>query len=85
MINIIQALGVNCEGASYMVWLATVNVGVVKEEKSAGDVPTVREYLNVFPEDLSRLPPDREIEFTIDLLLGTKTISIPLIEWQQQS
>ena len=83
MINIIQALGVNCEGASYMVWLATVNVGVVKEEKSASDVPAVREYLNVFPEDLSRLPPDREIEFTIDLIQVTKPIYIPPKEWHK--
>ena len=31
----------------------------------------VREFLDVFPEDLPGLPPDREVEFTIDVLPGT--------------
>lgn len=34
------------------------------------DVHVVCKFLNVFPEDLSRLPIDREIEFKIELLLG---------------
>ena len=40
-------------------------------------VPIVREFLDVFPEDLPGVPPDREIDFGIDLLPGTKPISIP--------
>ena len=28
----------------------------------------VRDFPNIFPKDMSRLPPDREIEFSIDLL-----------------
>ncbi|XP_059315770.1 uncharacterized protein LOC132066481 [Lycium ferocissimum] len=40
-------------------------------------VPVVCEFSEVFPEDLPGIPPDREIEFGIDLLLGTKPISIP--------
>ncbi|KAL0546554.1 hypothetical protein IC582_016465 [Cucumis melo] len=35
----------------------------------------VKEFLDVFPDDLSGLPYDREIEFTIELLLGTTLIS----------
>ncbi|RVW18432.1 Transposon Ty3-G Gag-Pol polyprotein [Vitis vinifera] len=35
------------------------------------DIPIVREYPDVFPEDLPGLPPEREVEFTIDLVLGT--------------
>ena len=34
-------------------------------------IPVVREFPNVFPEDLLGIPIDREIEFSIDLLLGT--------------
>ena len=33
------------------------------------------EYPSVFPEDLPRLPPIREIEFCIDLVPGTRPIS----------
>ena len=35
----------------------------------------MREFPGVFPEDLSGLPPDREIEFSIDLLPGSNPIS----------
>ncbi|XP_070019480.1 uncharacterized protein [Nicotiana sylvestris] len=40
-------------------------------------VPIVNEFPEVFPEDLPGIPPDREINFGIDLLPGTKPISIP--------
>ncbi|XP_070025155.1 uncharacterized protein [Nicotiana sylvestris] len=40
-------------------------------------VPIVNEFPEVFPEDLPGIPPDREIDFGIDLLPGTKPISIP--------
>ncbi|TYK08793.1 retrotransposon protein, putative, Ty3-gypsy subclass [Cucumis melo var. makuwa] len=39
------------------------------------DIPVVREFPDVFPEELSGLPPDREIEFSIDLVSGTAPIS----------
>ena len=41
------------------------------------DIPIVKEFPNVFLDDISGLPPDREVEFTIDLIQGTKSISIP--------
>ena len=40
------------------------------------DVGVVRHFPDVFPEDLPGLPPDREGEFTIDLLPGTNPISL---------
>ncbi|XP_027357482.1 uncharacterized protein LOC113866883 [Abrus precatorius] len=39
-------------------------------------IPVVREFLEVFPEDVSELPPKREIEFTIDLIPGASPISV---------
>ena len=39
------------------------------------EVLVVNEFPDVFPEDLPGLPPDREIEFVIDLLPGTAPIS----------
>ena len=41
-------------------------------------VPVVREFSDVFLEDLSRLPPDRELEFGIELLPRSTPIFIPL-------
>ncbi|XP_070031717.1 uncharacterized protein [Nicotiana tomentosiformis] len=39
--------------------------------------PIVKEFPEMFPDDLPGIPPDREIEFGIDTLLGTQPISIP--------
>ncbi|KAA0042469.1 Transposon Ty3-I Gag-Pol polyprotein [Cucumis melo var. makuwa] len=50
-------------------------VVVQREKLKPEDVPMVKEFLEVFPDDLSGLPPDREIEFTIELLPGTTPIS----------
>ena len=40
-------------------------------------VSIVREFLDVFPADLTGMPPDRDIDFCIDLEPGTRPISIP--------
>ncbi|XP_076929938.1 uncharacterized protein LOC143594538 [Bidens hawaiensis] len=50
---------------------------VIKEPKQMQieDVPVVKEYVDVFPEELPEIPPDREVEFRIDLLPGTTPIS----------
>jgi hypothetical protein len=34
----------------------------------------VREYVDVFPEELPSMPPEREVEFSIDLVPGTAPI-----------
>jgi hypothetical protein len=39
--------------------------------KAIEDIPVVYEFPDVFPDDLPRLPPDREVEFKIELILGT--------------
>ena len=41
------------------------------------DIPIVKEFPDVFPDDISGLPPDRKVEFTIDLIPVTDPISIP--------
>ena len=41
------------------------------------NVSVVQEFPDVFPEDLPGLPPDRELELGIELLLGSALISIP--------
>ena len=42
-----------------------------------GSVPEVREFLEVFPNNIPSVPPERQIYFGIDLLADTKPISIP--------
>ncbi|XP_070004489.1 uncharacterized protein [Nicotiana sylvestris] len=48
------------------------------ESSMIDSVPVVREFADVFPFDLPRMPPDRDIDFCIDLALGTQPIYIPL-------
>ena len=43
--------------------------------RTRSDVPIVNEYPNVFPEELPGMPPDRDIEFVIDLVPRTAPIS----------
>jgi hypothetical protein len=45
---------------------------------STMDVRTVSEFLDVFPEELLGMPPDREIEFVIELVPGTAPIFMRL-------
>ncbi|XP_070049823.1 uncharacterized protein [Nicotiana tomentosiformis] len=40
-------------------------------------VPVVQDFSDVFPIDLPGMPPDRDINFGIDLVQGTQPISIP--------
>ena len=42
---------------------------------SLEEVPVVRDYSDVFPEELPGMPPDRDIEFLIDLIPGTGPIA----------
>ncbi|GJY17294.1 putative reverse transcriptase domain-containing protein [Tanacetum coccineum] len=50
-----------------------------EEDKSEGtklkDVPIVRDFSEVFPEDLPGLPPARPVEFQIDLILGAASVA----------
>ncbi|GJU49798.1 putative reverse transcriptase domain-containing protein [Tanacetum coccineum] len=45
------------------------------DKKRLEDIPVVKEFPNVFPEDLPGLPPVRQAEFQIDLILGAAPIS----------
>jgi hypothetical protein len=39
------------------------------------NIRVVRDFPDVFPEELPRMTPDKEVEFVIDLLPGTAPIS----------
>jgi hypothetical protein len=45
------------------------------QAKSLANIPVVCEFPDVFPDDLLGLPPDRDVEFKIELLPGTAPIS----------
>ncbi|GKC66996.1 putative reverse transcriptase domain-containing protein [Tanacetum coccineum] len=45
------------------------------KEKRMEDVPIIRDFLKVFPEELPGLPPPRQVEFQIDLVPGAAPIA----------
>ncbi|GJX24779.1 putative reverse transcriptase domain-containing protein [Tanacetum coccineum] len=49
--------------------------GDKSEEKRLEDVSTVRNFLEVFPEDLPGLPPTRQVKFQIDLVPGATPVA----------
>ena len=57
------------------VYLAYV-IDTKKAELSLSDIPTICDYPEVFPEELLGLPPQREIEFPIDVVQGATPASI---------
>ncbi|GKE47955.1 putative reverse transcriptase domain-containing protein, partial [Tanacetum coccineum] len=61
-----------------LIFLAQVTkkeTGDKSEEKRLEDVPTVRDFPEVFPEDLPGLPPTRQVEFQIDLVPGVAPVA----------
>ncbi|GJS46383.1 hypothetical protein Tco_0596504 [Tanacetum coccineum] len=45
------------------------------DEKRLEDILVVKEFPDVFPEDLPGIPPVRQVEFQIDLIPGTTPIA----------
>lgn len=48
----------------------------VESEVDIVNLPVVCELPNVFPNDIGDLPPDRKVEFALDLVPGTIFISM---------
>ena len=71
-LTVIQAKRLLCQGCE--AYLAHV-VDLEKKMPKIEDVPVVNEFPDVFPDELPGLPPDREIEFAIDLAPGTEPVS----------
>nr|GEV37321.1 putative reverse transcriptase domain-containing protein [Tanacetum cinerariifolium] len=58
------------------------HIGIAKAIKNAKvnepkfvDISVVRDFENVFPEDLSGLPPQQQVEFRIDLVPGATSVA----------
>ncbi|GKD40627.1 putative reverse transcriptase domain-containing protein, partial [Tanacetum coccineum] len=61
-----------------LIFLAQVTKKEIEdksEEKRIEDVPTVRDFPEVFLEDLPGLPPSRQVEFQIDLVPGAAPVA----------
>ena len=56
---------------SYLAYV----IDAKKEKKSMDDIAVVREFPEVFPDDLTSLPPERQVEFQIHLVPGAAPIA----------
>ncbi|GJU33469.1 hypothetical protein Tco_1177058 [Tanacetum coccineum] len=45
------------------------------DEPKVGDISLVRDFVDVFPEDLLGLPPQRQVKFRIDLVHGATSVA----------
>nr|GEW76798.1 putative reverse transcriptase domain-containing protein [Tanacetum cinerariifolium] len=58
-----------------IVGIATKKEGDKSKGKQLKDVPVIRDYPEVFPEDLPGLPPARPVKFQIDLIPGAAPVA----------
>ncbi|GJT80335.1 putative reverse transcriptase domain-containing protein [Tanacetum coccineum] len=72
----------NAVARAYVVGSARTNQTLMlshgkdkSKEKRLDDVPIVQDFLKVFPEDLSGIPPTRQVEFQIDLIHGVASVA----------
>ena len=73
LISMLKAHRYLVKGCS--AFLAYVMDAAKESKKTVKDVPIVCEYPDIFPDDLPGLPPDRQVEFRIDLIPGAAPIA----------
>ena len=71
MLKARRLLRKECQG--YLAYAMNREVEPVELQQ----IPVVSEFEDLFLKDLTGLPPEREIEFSVELLPSTSPISIP--------
>ena len=61
------------DGVVLFALLASLDLS---EKQAMGELPAVCDFPEVFPKDVIDLPPEREVEFSIDLVSGTSLVSM---------
>ncbi|GJV17307.1 putative reverse transcriptase domain-containing protein [Tanacetum coccineum] len=59
----------------FLAHITTKKAEDKSEEKRLEDVPIVRDFPKVFPEDFPGIPPTRQVEFQIDLVPGAAPVA----------
>nr|GEW58111.1 hypothetical protein [Tanacetum cinerariifolium] len=71
--KIVQYLSKGCD--VFLAHITTKEAKDKSEGKQLEDVPIVRHFPKVFPEDLPGIPPARQVEFQIDLVPGAAPVT----------
>ncbi|XP_058775333.1 uncharacterized protein LOC131649597 [Vicia villosa] len=48
----------------------------VENQDAIDELQVVHDFLEVFPDEIPNVPPEREVEFSIDLVPGTRPVSM---------
>ena len=65
-----------CSGCStFLACLVSLSTGESLDPRAPYDVPVISEFVDVFLEELPSLPPHREVNFAINLVLSATPIS----------
>ncbi|XP_057733854.1 uncharacterized protein LOC130949036 [Arachis stenosperma] len=67
---IVNCSGTECQG------IMLLTAGVSGDDQSLEQIPVVCEFPDMFLDDINEFPPDREVEFAIELVPGAGAISI---------
>ncbi|GKF48825.1 hypothetical protein Tco_0142076, partial [Tanacetum coccineum] len=67
--GILRVQGEHIAGAAKALMNAKI------DEPGISDIPVVRDFTEVFPKDLLGLPPQRQVEFRIDLVPGATPVA----------
>ncbi|MFS8014882.1 putative transcription factor interactor and regulator CCHC(Zn) family [Helianthus anomalus] len=62
-----------CMKKGCVIYMAQVTVD--EQKPKIEDIPVISEYPEVFPEELPGLPPDRQVEFRIDIIPGAAPVA----------
>nr|GEY87471.1 putative reverse transcriptase domain-containing protein [Tanacetum cinerariifolium] len=76
--TVIQGCTLTLLNQPFEIDLIPIKLGsfdVVIDDKQLENIPVVREFLDVFPEELPGLPPVRQAEFQIDLIPGAALVA----------
>ena len=60
---------------AFIAYLVSLSVGESSDSPVSYAVSVVSEFVDIFPDELPGLPPHREVEFGIDLVLSATPIS----------
>ena len=56
---------------AYIVTITDDEIKIKTNKLKLEDIPVLKEYVDVFPEEILGLPPKKELDFTIELVSGT--------------
>ncbi|XLS75404.1 hypothetical protein HN51_032269, partial [Arachis hypogaea] len=70
----LNSMMVNCSGTECQ-GIMLLTAGVSGDDQRLEQIPVVCEFPEVFPDDIDEFPPNREVEFSIELVPGAGPIS----------